>query len=87
MVISTDFSLVTSHDLFHHPIESQSFKTAWLKTTPGIKIIISLPGPAVFLIPTQPFNHQEFQVPKMVNLIRLFWGWISPLHKPYMQLT
>ena len=40
-----------SHDLFNHPIESQLFKTAWLKTTPGIKIIISLPGPAVFFDP------------------------------------
>ena len=31
------------------------------------------------------FYHQEFPVPKMevLNLIRLFWGGETPLHKPY----
>ena len=33
----------------------------------------------------ETWNHQEFQVPKMevLNLIRLFWGWVFP----YISLT
>ncbi len=33
----------------------------------------------------EEWNHQEFQVPKMevLNLIRLFWGWVFP----YISLT
>ena len=30
--------------------------------------------------------HQEFQVPKMevLNIIRLFWGWVSPYITAYI---
>ena len=34
----------------------------------------------------QPLFHQTFQVPKMevLNLIRLFWGWIFPFIGEYL---
>ena len=37
-----------------------------------------------------PWDHQEFQVPKIevLNLIRLFWGWVFPyisrIHTAYI---
>ena len=57
--------------------------SAYRFSPPGFRLHIE--SYIYIYIPIHIYIHQKFQVPKMevLNLIRLFCGWVFPLHKPY----